>query len=505
MFVCRDQSHKAESYNHLIKLLDYGEIRVIIPKIVMTEVLRHIDSEIDKVGIEIGNIKTRVNNLYWINNVAELEKFKEKLKPVKKGINELNEEFDKNIEKYKNESRELLQKLFKNGNTILIDETEDIVFKATQRKIHKVRPFHYNKKDKEKDSMADAIITETLIGINNLLTLEADDEIFFLSRNTEDFSSEKDKFLLHEDIKFSLKRNGLENRVHYRLLFTKTLLENFKEETEHVGLIEELEAEAKQDEEMEIEENINWEIESSRQAGGLTSLSSDYETTIAESDSIANLMDMFGEIRSEIMKQYESYSELYYFLDEELTKRDFDGLTGLVSNYNSQRPLIELDIQGYDDEADIMGEILWLVHYLCFKEDEFNPNDMVNYQDYFEVNTTLATITDMNGIQYRLDTSGGLRPSNDDKDTIHLELYRNNVKIKKGEVRIYYGFLNFNDDGNAGDGAEESIDIEIDNIIEELENIKSKIIIELNKKTKILFRLIEKLGIEHTYDNESVS
>lgn len=500
MFVCRDQSHKAESYNHLIKLLNYGEIRVIIPNIVMTEVFRHLNSEIDKIGTEIGNIKTKTNNLYWINNVEELEKFKEKVKHVKKGINELNDEFSRNIENYKDKSRELLKKLFQNDNAIIINETEGLVFKATQRKIHKKRPFHYNKKDKEKDSMADAIIVETLININDLMTLEADDEIFFLSRNPEDFSSDMDKFLLHKDIKVSLELNGIANRVHYRLLFTKMLLEDFTEETEHVGLIEELEAEAKQDEEMEIEENINWEIESSRQAGGLSSLSSDYETTISELDSIANLMDMFGEIRSEIVKKYESYSELYYFLDEELVKRDFDGLTGLVSNYNSQSPLIELDIQGYDDEGDITGEILWLVHYLCFEEDEYNPKDMVKFQDYFELNATLATIYDTDGVQYRLDTSGDIRPLNDNEDTIYLELYRDNVKIKKGEVRLYYGFLNFNDDGNAADGAEESIEVEIDNVVEELEYIKTKIIAFFDKKIKILTRIIEKLGIRHSPD-----
>ena len=50
MVVSRNGSHKADSYYQLKKLLDYGQIRLLVPKIVITEVFRHIDNDIDKVG-----------------------------------------------------------------------------------------------------------------------------------------------------------------------------------------------------------------------------------------------------------------------------------------------------------------------------------------------------------------------------------------------------------------------------------------------------------------------
>ncbi|AUN14324.1 PIN domain-containing protein [Paraclostridium sordellii] len=50
MVVSRNGSHKADSYYQLKKLLDYEQIRLLVPKIVITEVFRHIDNDIDKVG-----------------------------------------------------------------------------------------------------------------------------------------------------------------------------------------------------------------------------------------------------------------------------------------------------------------------------------------------------------------------------------------------------------------------------------------------------------------------
>lgn len=57
MVVARNGSHKADSYYQLKKLLDYGQIKLIVPKIVITEVFRHIDNEIGKVGLPLTRLK----------------------------------------------------------------------------------------------------------------------------------------------------------------------------------------------------------------------------------------------------------------------------------------------------------------------------------------------------------------------------------------------------------------------------------------------------------------
>ena len=137
MVVSRNESHKADSYYQLKKLLDYGEIRLIVPKIVITEVFRHIDNEIDKIGRSINEIKKRANDLYWINHNEELEKFNKILNPAKFSINNLVDEFDKNSKEYKTKYRELLNKLYTNHNCFIVEENQDIVFKAMQRSVYK--------------------------------------------------------------------------------------------------------------------------------------------------------------------------------------------------------------------------------------------------------------------------------------------------------------------------------------------------------------------------------
>ncbi|MCY9105897.1 PIN domain-containing protein [Bacillus atrophaeus] len=492
MIVARTKSHKPESYYHLMKLLDYGEIRLIVPKIVITEVFRHLDNEVNKIGNIINGIKNNINSLYWVNNVEEIDQFKQSLKPVKKGVNGLTEEFEKNKQKYKENSKDLFNKIFKHKNTAIIDETENIVFKANQRSVHKLRPFHYGK---DKDSIADSIIIETLINIEDLMTFNADDSIYFLSRNTEDFSAEEDKSLLHKDIRSSLESKQIQDQINYRILFTKTLLEDFKDETEHVGLIEDLEAEEKWEKESLIQESINYEAQMRRESGGLSSLSTDYEEIMEELDEVGNLLDNLQEFESEFFNEYEEYSNLYFLLEEELGKRSFKEILELITNFNRQKPLIELDTIGCKDEDDLVNEIFSLVHKLCYNSSEIEIDNKFKSQDYFELNNTLAKFEDFNGNQYRIDTIGDLDPTDGGTDLVFIRVFRDEQRIEDGKITINYGYLELTEDGNVGDGLEESIDLEIEDVIEEINSIKDEIISGIIKNKKILSRIIEGFSI----------
>ena len=53
----------------------------------------------------------------------------------------------------------------------------------------KKRPFHYGGKDNNKDSIADAIIIESLINIKSLIDISNEDYIYFISRNPTRFFS----------------------------------------------------------------------------------------------------------------------------------------------------------------------------------------------------------------------------------------------------------------------------------------------------------------------------
>lgn len=492
MLVARDQSHKPESYNHLMKLLNHGEIQLIIPNIVKTEVFRHLNNEIDKIGRVIKEIKSKVNALYWINHIEEIEHFNEKLKPVKNGINDITDGFKQNENTYKENAMALFNGLFEHTHTLIINETEELVFKATQRQIHKLRPFHYGK---DKDSMADSIIIETLINIQDLISLNDDDLIYFISRNTEDFSEKENKGQLHKDIKLSLKSKKIDDRIHYRILFTKTLLDDFKTESEHAELIEELKAEEEWLKEYVLQDCIDSETDRIREGAGLTSLSANYEENIAELNEIHDLVNELEEFQGMFLSEYETYSDIYSLLEEELDSRGFEEILELISHFNQQRPLLEINIEGCNDKYDLVNEIFSLIHRLCFKNEEIVIDDMFKYQDYFELNATLATIQDFNGVQYKIDTYGYLIPHDGGTDSVYLSIFKENQKIEEGRITINYGFLETDDDGNVGDGSAEHIDAHIENVITEIESIKNGIISEIVLKQETLKRIIEKLGI----------
>ncbi|WP_313150263.1 PIN domain-containing protein [Lysinibacillus capsici] len=492
MVISRNRDHKPDSHNHLLKLLNYGEICLLVPKIVITEIFRHINDEIDKIGKSIIDVKGTIDNLYWINNNEDLEKFHEKLEPVKKGLNYLNDEFNSGKEIYNDNSKELFNKLFNHENTIIIEETEDIVFKATQRKIHKLRPFHYGK-DEDKDSMADSIIIETLINIEDLISFNKDDQIYFISRNPKDFSEniKENRDVLHNDILSSLVEKKINDQIFYRLFFTKTLISDFKDETENVGLIEVLEAE----EQWEIQDNRAYLVDMERESVGLSSLSSDYYEMISELKGIEELIYNLEQFQKDLNLEYELYLDKDNFLREELEKRNFEELVKLVSNFNHFKPLFEIEIAGYEEKDEIIDEIYSYVHQFCFNVEEIDIDGMLKYQDYFESNVVLGEIYDFNGTYYRIETEGEVDPYNGGEDTIYLPVYRDNYKIVSGEINLYYGHVEFNDDNNVGDASEESIVVNIDNVIHEIENIKSIVLSKIVTNTKALNRLIENLGL----------
>lgn len=492
MVVARNGSHKAESYNQLKKLLDYGEIRLIVPKIVITEVFRHLDNEIDKIGNSINEIKKRANNLYWINHNEELEKFNKILNPAKSSINKLVEEFQKNSEEYKTEYRELLNKLYLNKNSFVIEENKDIVFRAMQRSIYKKRPFHYGGKDNDKDSIADAIIIESLINIKRLIDINDEDVIYFISRNPVDFSvdNNKNKNILHNDILSDIQEQGIDNSVKYSTLFTNTLLQEFREEIEAVGLTEELEAEAEYERRLEIKESYELQEDLERSSVGLSSLSTDYEEVISQLDDIVELMSLIEEIKLEIMRKGEEYNNKYYELQELLDNKNLTEVNDII---NSNK-FLKLSIYNYEDEDEIKDTIRDLIQLKIGDEYYADFGEKIVVKDYFSINDNLIEFSDGLKNEYKLICSGFLSPRNNDADDLYLNLYKNDRIIQEGYIDVYYGFINFNDDGNVDDGAEEDISVNIDEILSKLIEIKEEVIEDLSIKINKLENFIDILN-----------
>lgn len=55
--------------NKFLKLLEFDEIKLIVPEIVKTETYRHLDKEIDNVGIQIQKVLDDIGKLYGVSTL----------------------------------------------------------------------------------------------------------------------------------------------------------------------------------------------------------------------------------------------------------------------------------------------------------------------------------------------------------------------------------------------------------------------------------------------------
>lgn len=482
--VLRNKSNKAEIYEYLIKLLEYGEIRLIVPEIVINEVFNHVDNEINKIGDNLKEIRSRAKGLYWINHVEELKSFDNSISDVKKCLNEISDKYDNNKERYKTEYLERLNKIFNHKNTIKIKEDQTILNAALTRKIYKKMPFHLN--DVEKDSMADAIIIETLINFRPSTGISADDKIYFISKNWRDFSADKDnKNVFHDDILNSIKEKNLTENINYSTLFAETLLTEFKDEINNVNIAEELENELKWEEEELKRESIESYYENIRESAGLSPLSgTDWEYKVSCEKKVQKLIDLINEMEEEFKKIYYTYKERYMKLENTLDTIQLRQFNSILQDNTLFSALIGAD--GLNSNINLIKnniKSLFIDLYDIEKITEYSN------EEGFSLNTTIAKFYDNYKNEYKVEVIGYLSPCDDDEDTIDIYFYKNNIREAEGSITVYYGYFKENDDGGAGDGAEEDIRVYLDDLIDSIDTVKDRVVndiqVQINTIKKI--------------------
>ncbi|MDH8679498.1 PIN domain-containing protein [Fusibacter bizertensis] len=493
LFVRRDISHKPNSYNQLIKLLDYDKAKVILPSIVITETNRHLTREIEKIGASIKELKVSVSKLNWINNVEAIDRFNEKLKPMELSINNLYEEFNFQKDDFIHSSNEMIKFLFQHENVVIIEEDEMLLFKASQRELHKKRPFHYGGKKEDKNSLPDAVIIETLINLKNFIDLNSEDDVYFISNNPKDFSSVEDNGLLHEDILNDLEKNSMIEHVHYSTKFTLTLKDNFKPEFTVIGMYEEIESEAQYEEEIERIQYDYWMEENNREYGGLSSLSVDYEEKISVSDEFEDFTNHIQENLDELSKQFEKYYELLYSFYEELFKYTDEEFQRILNEYHTKEPLYLFT--DTDDLDDLRCDIYNKLQEICYQEDYFDVYDFYSLDERFVLGNQIAKFK-IDEVEYAINCEGYINPESGETDEVYIQFYKDKTLVSKGEIEIYYGYMNFDEDGNADDGAEESMNFRLEKLYLSLENLFNPILNDIKEKCELLARYANQFGIK---------
>lgn len=203
-------NRKNEINNKLIatftKLLEYGEIKLVIPSIVKHETFKHLEAEVSKVGELLENAKKQIDQIYWVNGLEKKDFDIKKCKSdAKQYLQNGLDTFQRNKDGYIENLDKLINGIFENEKAITINDDEFLLNGALQRKIYQKAPFHND----DKESYGDALITEVLINLNKFIDIKSGDKIYFVSDNTSDFSSKKNKEHLHEHIKKDIDKAGL--------------------------------------------------------------------------------------------------------------------------------------------------------------------------------------------------------------------------------------------------------------------------------------------------------
>lgn len=69
MVVDRRNQINNKLLNKFVKLLDFDEIKLVVPEIIKTETYRHLNKEINNVGKQIEKVLDDIGNLYGVSTL----------------------------------------------------------------------------------------------------------------------------------------------------------------------------------------------------------------------------------------------------------------------------------------------------------------------------------------------------------------------------------------------------------------------------------------------------
>lgn len=291
MVVDRRDMVKDKILADFVRLIEFDEVKLIVPEIIKTETFRHLDEELSNVGKKIERTLDNIKGLYGVATLnttpLDLGEYK---KRARAELNEALKIYESNKSLYRSDIFDTVNLLFTHKNTIVIEDISlmDVVLK---RKIYKRAPFH----KVEKESNGDGVITETLINIEKFIELASDDIIYFVTGNYTDFSSSKDKNILHEDILSDLAQSGVEKYVRYVRSFNCLVRKDLKDSVKNAKSLEELQRDLEAEEEnyqRQFEEEM---VDLERESFGFSSLSS-FESQVEEQLSISTFAESMTEL-----------------------------------------------------------------------------------------------------------------------------------------------------------------------------------------------------------------
>jgi hypothetical protein len=487
MIIDRKNNVSKELVNTFIKLLDFNKVKLIIPSIVAFETSKHIEEQLFEVDKKIKNAINAIDEIYGINGYTiEGLEVKEYKKNSRKELTILKERYKISRTQYLDEIQSLVQKIIQHPNSIIIEDSDILNTACLQRRIYKKAPFHIEKKE----SFADGLIIETLLHIEDLVSLEDEDKVIFVSGNTSDFSDSNAKDNLHIDIQKDLAKKNLENKTKYVTQFSKLVAIDLVAEVKEANLYEEFEKELHDNEEQE-RLLLDAELEDyERESVGLSSLG-DFEDKFLDNFRESNFVETVVGLFERLNKCYSDAEELYYFYSEELpdfiSAIEIDDINTFITKWNE----LFLNNEEFLTESNISG-ILNILDKLQGKATECDFSECItSLPDYLDYGDNI-NFYGKNRKKYTLKMDElCLSCDNGESEQLDITLFSfRGEPLGTGSINITYGFVEIDDEGNIGDACDEDIEYRTSNITCVLENIVEEFEKSI-KSDKIIFERLK--------------
>lgn len=474
------------------KLLDYDEIKLIVPSIVKFETYKHIDEEFDKVRANLKKTIKNIEQLYGINaykvNGLDIKDYKKK---SKKELQDAADMFEANKETYLQDLKRLIEKVFNHRNTIIINEDDNLIKSCFLRRMYKKAPFHIE----GKDSTADGMITETLINISYYITVDDDSEVYFVTGNYTDFSDKDNKDILHPHIVQDLVSNGLDKKVSYIRTFQQLIGKSLVQEVTNANLKEEFERELEEEEEQLREQQEMEYSDLYRESFGLSSLSSfesNLEDSFIDSDFYEKVCSVFRDI-NDTYSAFEDFASFYeYDLLDYFNTLSLADIEGAIKKMNEFFDNIgeATVVPSFEGICNIKDWILAKVEELDYCKYDIRLPDVLEFGDeiaIFDVHKQKS---------YLIIDELQLSPDDGGQDDIDIRIKDESGDIlARGYIQVTYGYMELDEDGGLGDGSSEGVDYNTLEIEEQIEQIASELEIERAKNEDMIDDLRSRFGL----------
>ncbi|WP_435072569.1 PIN domain-containing protein [Ohessyouella blattaphilus] len=204
------------------------------------------------------------------------------------------------------------------------------------------------------------------------------------------------------------------------------------------------------------------------------------EETLNESSMARSIVELF-ERYNEILSSYEElailYDEVHTQIKDNMEERDAKAFITALSSEKS----IPIDFDEKDTD-EILDEI---INLLDDKINMISERIERKLPDYIEYGKNIS-ILGANSRVYTLsfDELQGI-PEAGSEEQIEISLLSDKEELAKGYVKLIVGYLDFDEDGGASDGIEDSIDFFVDDVLMTLKDLISDVKEEFFNEQKL--------------------